>query len=48
MLYEVITGSVYPTRKDVKLSFPLYVGGGYFLGSKKGFILLGPGIRISL
>jgi len=44
----VVLGSVYPTRKDVKLSFPLYVGGGYFLGSKKGFILLGPGIRISL
>jgi len=44
----VVLGSVYPTRKDAKLSFPLYVGGGYFLGSKKGFILLGPGIRISL
>ncbi|MFZ5940337.1 MAG: hypothetical protein ACOYXB_07165 [Bacteroidota bacterium] len=44
----VVLGSVYPTRKDAKLSFPLYMGGGYFLGSKKGFILLGPGIRISL
>ena len=44
----VVLGSLYPTRKDVKLTFPLYFGGGYFLGAKKLFVLVGPGIRISL
>lgn len=44
----VIIGSLYPTRQDAKLSFPLYAGGGYFLSQEKFFFLLGPGIRISL
>ena len=44
----VVLGSLYPTRKDLKLTFPLYFGGGYFLGDKKFFVLVGPGIRISL
>lgn len=44
----VVLGSLYPTRKDVKLTFPLYIGTGYFLGAQKFFIVLGPGIRISL
>lgn len=44
----VIIGSIYPTRKDVKLSFPLYLGGGYMLNKGKWFVLLGPGIRVSL
>jgi len=44
----VVLGSLYPTRKDAKLTFPLYMGGGRFLGSGDWFILLGPGIRVSL
>ncbi len=44
----VVLGSLYPTRKDSKLTFPLYMGGGIWLGTGKPFVLLGPGIRISL
>ena len=36
------------TKYSSKLSFPLYVGGGYFLSDQEWFLLLGPGIRISL
>jgi hypothetical protein len=43
----VILGSVYPTRKETKLSFPLYGGFGYFLNEDKFFYLLGPGIRVN-
>ncbi len=44
----VVIGSLYPTRKDVKLTFPLYVGGGYKLNEGKWFILIGPGISVRL
>ncbi len=44
----VLLGSLYPTTRDVKLSFPLYVGGGYFLKDRKWFFLIGPGIRVKL
>jgi hypothetical protein len=44
----VVIGSISPTRKDLKLSFPLYFGGGYKLNQGKWFILLGPGIRVRL
>ena len=44
----VALGSLYPTRKDVKLTFPLYFGGGVWLGTGKPFILVGPGIRVSI
>ncbi|MBN2348710.1 MAG: hypothetical protein JXJ22_07735 [Bacteroidales bacterium] len=44
----VILGSLYPTRRDVKLTFPLFVGGGYFLKDQKWFFLIGPGIRVNL
>jgi hypothetical protein len=44
----VVIGSIYPTTKDVKLTFPLYIGGGYLLKDKKFFFLLGPGISIRL
>jgi hypothetical protein len=44
----VVIGSLYPTTKDVKLTFPLYVGGGYLLKERKFFFLLGPGISIRL
>lgn len=43
----VFLGSLYPTRKDVKMTFPLYGGFGYFLNQSKFFFLIGPGIRIS-
>jgi hypothetical protein len=42
----VIIGSLYPTTKDVKLTFPLYFGAGYKLKAQKWFGLIGPGIRI--
>lgn len=32
---------------DIELSFPLYVGGGYFIEDQKFFFLIGPGIRLS-
>jgi hypothetical protein len=45
----VVIGSVYPTRRDAKLTFPLYLGGGYLLNNKNHwFFLLGPGIGIKL
>jgi hypothetical protein len=44
----VILGSLYPTTKDVKLTFPLYMGFGYKLKAQKLFGLIGPGIRIRL
>ncbi|MGV3502501.1 MAG: hypothetical protein ACO1O1_02255 [Adhaeribacter sp.] len=44
----VVLGSLYPTQKDVKLTFPLFLGGGYFLNDQKWFYLLGPGIRLKL
>lgn len=44
----VILGSLYPTTRDVKLTFPLYIGGGYFLKDRKWFFLIGPGIRVKL
>ncbi|GAA4008574.1 hypothetical protein GCM10022408_20910 [Hymenobacter fastidiosus] len=44
----VILGSVYPTRREAKLTFPLYLGGGYLLSTGKPFFLLGPGIGVRL
>lgn len=46
----VLLGSLYPIpkRRRNKLSFPLYLGGGYFLSESKFFYLLGPGIRINI
>lgn len=46
-LAAVIIGSLYPTRAEAKLRFPLYFGGGYLLTQKKFFWLLGPGIQVS-
>lgn len=49
----VILGSLYPTRKDAKLTFPLYFGAGYMLTDTKDrfknrlFLLIGPGIRVN-
>lgn len=44
----VIIGSLYPTTKDTKMTFPLYLGGGYLLATEKWFFLIGPGIRVRL
>jgi hypothetical protein len=44
----VILGSVYPTRKNSRFSFPLYAGFGYFLNEDRFFYLIGPGLRINL
>ena len=43
----VVLGSVYPTKKNRKFSFPLYAGMGYFLNEAKFFYLIGPGVRIN-
>lgn len=46
----VVLGSLYPvpTKQRSKLSFPLYLGGGYFLSESKFFYLIGPGIRLRI
>jgi hypothetical protein len=44
----VIIGSVYPSRRDAKLSFPLFLGFGYLVKQERWFYLLGPGIRVNL
>jgi len=44
----VLLGSVYPTRRDAKFTFPLYLGGGRLLAAGKWFYLLGPGIGVRL
>ncbi|MDO7848175.1 hypothetical protein Q5H92_17545 [Hymenobacter sp. M29] len=44
----VILGSVYPTRREAKFTFPLYLGGGYLLGTTQWFFMLGPGIGVRL
>ncbi len=46
----VALASLYPiqTGSRSKLSFPLFLGGGYFLSEGKFFYLLGPGIRLQL
>ncbi|MBO3271025.1 hypothetical protein [Hymenobacter defluvii] len=44
----VVLGSVYPTRSDAKLTFPLYLGGGYLVNGGKLFFLFGPGIGVRL
>ncbi len=43
----LVLGSVYPLKSTRKLSFPLYMGFGYFLNQSKLFYLIGPGIRIN-
>lgn len=43
----VVLGSLYPVSSSNKLSFPLYAGGGFLMGEKKFFFLIGPGIRVT-
>lgn len=44
----VAMGSIYPTSSQNKLSFPIFLGYGYLLKQKRGFFLVGPGIRVRL
>ncbi|MDJ0364668.1 hypothetical protein QMK33_05845 [Hymenobacter sp. H14-R3] len=44
----VILGSVVPIRTGARLTFPLYLGGGYLLSAGKPFLLFGPGIGVTL
>ncbi|QKG51884.1 hypothetical protein [Hymenobacter sp. BRD67] len=44
----VILGSVTPIRTGARLTFPLYLGGGYLLSQGKPFLLFGPGIGVTL
>ncbi len=43
----VVLGSLYPTNKNSKLTFPLYFGAGYKLSKGQFFFLVGPGIRVN-
>lgn len=44
----VVLGSIYPSTRDRKLYFPLYIGGGYQFKAEKWMLLIGPGISIRL
>ncbi|WP_448518704.1 hypothetical protein [Rhodoflexus sp.] len=44
----VVLGSVFPSRRDLKLSFPLFGGFGYLIRDARWFFLVGPGVRIQL
>jgi hypothetical protein len=44
----VAIGSIYPSKRDTKLSFPLFLGFGYLIKQEQWFYLLGPGIRVNL
>ncbi|MEM6965548.1 MAG: hypothetical protein AAF573_12325 [Bacteroidota bacterium] len=46
----VALASLYPvsTGQRSRLSFPLFLGGGYFLSESKFFYLIGPGIRLRI
>ncbi len=47
-LAMVALGSLYPTTRDKKLAFPLYIGGGYQFKAQKWMWLIGPGISVKL
>jgi len=44
----VALASLYPTTRDKKLAFPLYIGGGYQFKAEKWMLLIGPGISVKL
>lgn len=44
----VALASIYPTTRDKKLAFPLYIGGGYQFKNEKWMLLIGPGISVKL
>jgi hypothetical protein len=43
----VAIATINPVNTDRKLSFPIYLGGGYLLSEKTWFWLIGPGISVS-
>jgi len=47
-LAMVALASLYPTTRDKKLAFPLYIGGGYQFKASKWMLLIGPGISVKL
>jgi hypothetical protein len=47
-LAVVALASLYPTTRDKKLAFPLYIGGGYQFKAQKWMLLIGPGISVKL
>jgi len=44
----VVLGTLNPVNTDRKLSFSIYLGGGYLLSGKTFFWLIGPGISVQL
>lgn len=40
--------SLYPTRRDQRISLPIYLGGGYGIQRNTWFFLVGPGLSIRL
>ncbi|NTV85005.1 MAG: hypothetical protein HGA23_12015, partial [Bacteroidales bacterium] len=44
----VALASLYPTTRDKKLAFPLYIGAGYQFKAEKWMMLIGPGISVKL
>lgn len=44
----VALASLYPTTRDKKLAFPLYIGGGYQFKAERWMLLIGPGISVKL
>jgi hypothetical protein len=44
----VVLGTLNPVNTDRKLSFSIYLGGGYLLSAKTMFWLIGPGINVSI
>jgi hypothetical protein len=44
----VFLASIYPSSRDRKLTFPLYLGGGFQFKAEKWMLLMGPGISIRL
>jgi hypothetical protein len=44
----VALGTIYPIRRDRKLTFPLFAGFGYLISQKKWFFVLGPGVSVQL
>jgi hypothetical protein len=44
----VVLGTLNPVNTDKKLSFSIYLGGGYLLSAKTLFWLIGPGINVQI
>ena len=44
----VVLGTIYPIRRDRKLTFPLFAGFGYLIRETRWFFVIGPGVSIQL